>query len=134
MGIPVTETQPTHDIVWTIEHGMLRGAPRCHAAPDADCRLTCTQGCEEWAVERDDHGPFHRADNYRGGESGYDVVEERHDMEPLRDGDCNVVLFLDTFDSIQELGGPHVDLGALPILPEWQGDHYTWTPATPARD
>ena len=53
-----------HEMVVTYEPSM-RGfvtEPVCHEPAGADCRLACTQGCEEWgtldrhATWRDRHG------------------------------------------------------------------------------
>lgn len=106
-----------HEIVWTFERGALAGRVVCHERPDADCRLEGSGdcGCEAWTIERDPDGtPFHMVDGVR------------HGNEPA--SDCNVVLFLEGGDDVEELAvaDTSFELTRTRIEPVWDYDHYLW--------
>ena len=90
-----------HSVVWTMDDDWLTGKITCHAAPGADCRLVCPEGCDEW-----------------------DAVDHQH---PLADcGTCNAATWIEE-DGVLECHrgrGPVRD-GFVQV--EWTGGGYTWS-------
>lgn len=118
-------TEPTqfHFIAWTHERDHINGQATCTAPEGADCRVTCTHGCEAWTIERNPDGkPYHRT-----GHLDDDLNEIRHAMEAV--GYCNVVEFLNADASLlSELhtGADHFVIATIPITEIWEGDYYSW--------
>ena len=94
----------------------------CKAAADADCRLSCDEGCEEWgAISRDDDGIWHYVDDDGTGR----WRDRGHRMHTV--GYCNVCEFIND-DGAAEFGSGTFDIATLPIKPQWEGGYYSWSP------
>ena len=118
-----------HELVWTHESDSVTIEAACNAKPDADCRLEPSPDsgceCESFDFERDERGAFHTVIAYDDGDN---EVEVRHDMQS--GGDCNVCLFLNESDCIEESDDSRstFEIGRKAIDPVWQGDGFDWKP------
>ncbi|WP_280186228.1 MULTISPECIES: hypothetical protein [Nocardia] len=102
---------PAHTVRFEI--GPFGVAPvfNCYArVGEPFCRLTCP-------------GAF-------GCESGDECRESGH--EPVDYGRCMFVEWMDSEDGIEAFSGDRTALRGGHIVPEWRGDHWTWSYATPA--
>lgn len=97
----------------------------CSAPDDAMCRAVWDCDCESWEYEGIAGGvPWHGfTDSYLVADSvRTTVTRHRGRFDPNH---CNIIDWLANSD---ETGRGTI---TLPIKPEWQGDYYTWTVATP---
>lgn len=123
----MTSLPTGHIIRFTLDNGgWFKAEAMCQLDADADCRLTSVScECEEW-------GPIQRRDD---GTIWHRIVDEGP-MEPLwheveHGDDCNVCLFLNESDCIEELmtkGSDTLHLADVPIKPIWDCDGYEWEP------
>lgn len=118
------EAASTHSIRWTFDDGWVKAEVVCHAAPDADCRLTSVScECEQWGQidRRDDGTIWHHIVDY--GDS-YEPVW--HEVKPM--DDCNVRLFIEESNCLEELAvkGTRFTIGEVPIKPVWNHDGCDW--------
>lgn len=106
-----------HSIVHEFDRGNVTTRLACESAPGDDCRLTGGPDCdcEEWTVERDDQGPFHRS-------PGGDV----HRM--VDGGHCGPALFInESVDPGEANPTGQYTIAAYPVTLRWDGDTYWWT-------
>ena len=103
-----------HEMVVTYEPSMhgFRCQPVCHEPAGADCRLACTQGCEEWGT----------LDRHNDGR----ITHGDHVMRPVQY--CNAVEFM-VDGTPEECGDDDQDMFeavSFPITVRWDGDEYRW--------
>ncbi len=113
-----------HAIKWEFDDGAVTATAVCHAALDADCRLTSTTcECERWGEiqRRADGTIWHKITDYG------DSFEPRWHQVKVGD-DCNVCLFINESGCVEELAvrGTRIDLGETPIEPVWIDDGCDW--------
>lgn len=117
-----------HSIRFVFDDGSVTAEAICHAAPDADCRLTSVScECEQWGeIKRDEIGtPWHKIVDY--GDSHEPLWHELKEMD-----DCNVCLFINESGCVEELAvrGTRFTIREVPIDPVWVDDGCDWEPAT----
>ena len=105
-----------HEMVVTYEPSMhgFRCEPVCREPAGADCRLECTQGCEEWGT----------LDRHNDGRITHG--EDAHVMMPVQY--CNAVEFM-VNGAPEECGDDDQDMfeaASFPITVRWDGDEYRW--------
>lgn len=110
-----------HELVWTFVLDCVQAEAVCNAAPDANCRLVCAGDCESYTeIIRHEDTTF----------DGEIVKRYTHDdcVEGMKPGECNLCLFLNESDCIEESATdrPEFVIGRTPIEPVWQGDYYDW--------
>lgn len=104
-----------HSLVVTWDRGSLDARIVCHAQPGAACRVTCTEGCEEWS------GPLVRDS---AGVVLHPVHGAWHRMDEA--GECNVELFInESWDGAVD-GHPAFTVAEVPVATEWDGHGYLW--------
>lgn len=113
-----------HVLVWEFELDSASVTAVCNEAPDADCRLHCNGECETFSeiVRHQDVTLDGKVANWITHDDCQGV------MQP---GECNVCLFLNESDCIEEStdGHPRFEIGRVAIEPVWEGDYYNWRPA-----
>lgn len=112
-----------HVIRWTFDRGSVNAEAICNAEPGADCRLTSVScECEMWGEiwRKADGTIWHKIVDY--GDS-YEPVW--HEVKPT--DECNVCLFINESDCVEELGGQAVfTIAETPIRPVWHNDGCDW--------
>ena len=94
-----------HEMVVTHDDDIAIYTAVCLNGDGADCRLVCSEGCEEWpAITRDSGGAFHGVYSHDGS------LVDRHRM--LDAGECQAVLWFEQ------------DPGATPELAEDRTDRF----------
>lgn len=89
-----------HRIEWTIEPEVINGRVYCDT-PDADCHLTCSEGCESFSLTSHQH--------------------------PLRLAEqCNVAEWINLDCPTLTYAGDEHPLLNGPIVARWAGDFYLW--------
>lgn len=112
-----------HSLIWNYDRDRVTVRAECAAAEDADCRLACRGDCETYCeIVRHEDVTF----------EGEVVKHYTHDdcTEGMAPGECNVCLFLNESDCIEESGDgrPTFTIGRTLIEPVWQGDYFDWKP------
>lgn len=97
----------------------------CHEPVGAACRLTCSQGCEEWSDVAAD-GSYHDIEENDVEEDG-GTVTNRHDMED--GGECLAVASIEGSDIGEVTIQEEFELARFPVRVEWDGDGYNWQPS-----
>jgi len=116
-----------HALVWEFDRDTVNCKAVCNAAPDADCRLSCYGDCEVFSQI------IRHSDETFDGETVHRITHDDCDAG-MRADECNVCLFLNESDCIQEMAvggypnGPRFIIGTVPIRPSWDGDCYEWEP------
>ncbi len=101
--------QSGHEMVVTHDDDIAIYTAVCLNGDGADCRLVCSEGCEEWpAITRDSDGAFHGVYSHDGS------LVECHRM--LDAGECQAVLWLEQDPgTTPELAEDRFEIGRFPI-------------------
>lgn len=123
----MTEPATTsHAIRWDFDEGRVTATAICHAASDADCRLTSVScECERWGEiqRRDDGTIWHHIVDY-----GDSIEPVWHEVKPM--DDCNVCLFINESGCVEELGSGSFVIAETPIRPLWVDEGCDWEAAS----